>query len=67
MPLILALIVNGIEKGKKVAVPNITMIATINAIIWAGAEPVIVDIDNKEIYQKNLELVRYKRDVAEGN
>ena len=27
----------------------------------------IVDIDNKEIYQKNLELVRYKRDVAEGN
>jgi len=26
----------------------------------------IVDIDNKETYQKNLELVRYKRDVAEG-
>jgi tetratricopeptide (TPR) repeat protein len=27
----------------------------------------IIDIDNKETYQKNLELVRYKRDVAEGN
>ena len=27
----------------------------------------IIDIDNKEVYQKNLELVRYKRDVAEGN
>ncbi len=27
----------------------------------------IIDIDNKEIYQKNLELVRYKRDVSEGN
>ena len=27
----------------------------------------VIDIDNKEIYQKNLELVRYKRDVAEGN
>jgi tetratricopeptide (TPR) repeat protein len=26
----------------------------------------IIDIDNKETYQKNLELVRYKRDVAEG-
>ena len=26
-----------------------------------------IDIDNKEVYQKNLELVRYKRDVAEGN
>ena len=42
----LALVASGIQKGHKVAVPNITMIATINAIIWAGAEPVIVDIDN---------------------
>ena len=42
----LALIASGIKEGHKVAVPNITMIATINAIIWAGAEPVIVDIDN---------------------
>ena len=42
----LALIASGIRDGHKVAVPNITMIATINAIIWAGAEPVIVDVDN---------------------
>ena len=42
----LALIASGIKEGHKVAVPNITMIATINAIIWAGAEPVIVDVDN---------------------
>ena len=42
----LALIASGVKEGHKVAVPNITMIATINAIIWAGAEPVIVDIDN---------------------
>ena len=42
----LALIASGIKDGHKVAVPNITMIATINAIIWAGAEPVIVDVDN---------------------
>ena len=27
----------------------------------------VIDIDNKETYQKNLELIRYKRDVAEGN
>jgi len=26
----------------------------------------IIDIDNKETYQKTLELIRYKRDVAEG-
>ena len=38
----LALVASGIREGHKVAVPNITMIATINAIIWAGAEPVIV-------------------------
>ena len=42
----LALVASGIREGHKVAVPNITMIATINAIIWAGAEPVIVDVDN---------------------
>ncbi len=42
----LALIASGVREGQKVAVPNITMIATINAIIWAGAEPVIVDVDN---------------------
>ena len=42
----LALLGLGIGKGKRVAVPNITMIATINAVIWAGAEPVIVDVDN---------------------
>ena len=41
----LALICSGISEGKKVAVPNITMIATINAIIWCGAKPVIVDVD----------------------
>ena len=26
----------------------------------------IIDIDNKDIYRKNLELVRFKRDIAEG-
>ena len=42
----LALMASGIKEGHRVVVPNITMIATINAIIWAGAEPVIVDIDS---------------------
>ena len=26
----------------------------------------IIDIDNKDIYKKNLDIIRYKRDVAEG-
>ena len=27
----------------------------------------IIDIDNKATYKKNIELIRYKRDIAEGN
>ena len=27
----------------------------------------IIDIDNKTTYKKNIELIRYKRDIAEGN
>ena len=27
----------------------------------------IIDVDNKKTYQKNLEIVRYKRDISEGN
>lgn len=42
----LALLAIGIKKGDKVAVPNLTMIATINAVIWAGAKPYLVDVDN---------------------
>ncbi len=41
----LALLASGIKDGKRVAVPNITMIATINAIIWARAIPVLIDVD----------------------
>ena len=41
----LSLLSLGLTKGKKVAVPNLTMIATINAILWAGATPVLVDVD----------------------
>ena len=41
----LALLASGIKKGDRVAVPNITMIATVNAIIWAGATPVLIDVE----------------------
>ena len=42
----LSLVANGITKGKRVAVPNITMIASINAVIWADATPVLIDVDS---------------------
>ena len=41
----MALKTQGLGAGDRVVVPNITMIATINAVIWAGAEPVLVDVD----------------------
>lgn len=58
--LYLALLAAGLTKGKKVAVPNLTMIATINAVIWAGAEPVIVDV-NSEFCLSLTSLKKIKR------
>jgi len=62
----LGLLSAGIGKGDKVAVPNITMIATINAILWAKATPVIIDVDeslcmslSQLIKVKNLKGVIY--------
>jgi perosamine synthetase len=43
--LYLALLGSGIRKGHRVAVPNLTMIASINSIIWSGAEPVLIDVN----------------------
>lgn len=41
----LALTALGIGKGDEVIVPDITFAATINAVIYTGATPVIVDIE----------------------
>lgn len=41
----LALTALGIGKGDEVIVPDITFAATINAVIYTGAKPVIVDIE----------------------
>jgi len=47
--LYLSVLAHGIGRDDKVLVPNYTMIATINAITWAGAEPVLVDIDPENL------------------
>jgi len=63
--LILALIACGIERGDKVAVPALTMIATANAVRFIGAEPVFVDInmdgcmDVDYLYDLDLDGVIY--------
>jgi len=41
----LALIGNKIGPGDEVIIPNLTFVATANAVLHAGARPVIVDID----------------------
>ena len=43
----LALVVMGIKPGDEVIVPDLTFAATINAVIYTGATPVIVDVDPK--------------------
>lgn len=41
----LALAALGIGEGDEVIVPNLTFAATINAVLYTGAEPVIVDVE----------------------
>ena len=43
--LYLSLLAAGIGPGDRVLVPNYTMIATANAVKWAGAEPELVDVE----------------------
>jgi perosamine synthetase len=41
----LALVAAGIGEGDEVLVPNVTYVATANAVTYTGARPVLVDID----------------------
>ena len=43
--LVIALMASGIGNGDGVIVPDFTMIASANAVVLAGARPVLVDID----------------------
>ena len=45
MSLIIALMALGIGKEDEVIVPDYTMIASANAVVLAGAKPILVDID----------------------
>ncbi|MBD1144455.1 aminotransferase class I/II-fold pyridoxal phosphate-dependent enzyme [Pelagibacterales bacterium SAG-MED37] len=44
----LSLVALGIKKGDEVIVPNLTFAAVINAVLYIGAKPVIVDVDEKK-------------------
>lgn len=45
----LALLSNGIKPGDEVIVPDLTFVATANAVCHAGATPVLVDIDKSTL------------------
>lgn len=47
--LVIALMALGIRGGDEVIVPDYTMIASANAVILAGAKPVLVDIDRANL------------------
>ena len=42
----LALIANNIGEGDEVIIPNLSFVATANAVLHAGAKPIFVDIDS---------------------
>jgi perosamine synthetase len=54
----LALAAEGIGKGDSVLVPNLTYIATANAVKYTGAEPVLVDVDPRTW---NIDLAHARR------
>jgi perosamine synthetase len=45
----LALAASGIGSGDEVIVPDLTFIATANAVTYTGAKPVFVDIDRETL------------------
>ena len=56
----------GIGRGDEVIVPDFTFIASANAVVWAGAKPVFVDIDAKtfNIDPKKIEQALTKKTRA---
>jgi perosamine synthetase len=53
----IALLLQGVEAGDLVIAPNITFIASINAIKYCGASPVLVDID-PDTWQMDISLLQ---------
>ena len=58
----LALRVLGIGPGDEVIVPDFTHPATAQAVMWAGAEPVLVDVD---LYTYNVDIGKLEDAITE--
>ncbi|WP_064791778.1 aminotransferase class I/II-fold pyridoxal phosphate-dependent enzyme [Shewanella woodyi] len=53
----LALVSLGIGPGDEVIVPDVTFGATLNAVVLAGAKPVIIDVD-KDTWNMSVDLLK---------
>lgn len=51
-----------ISHGDEVIIPNITFIATANAVTWAGAKPVLVDVDGDTL---NIDPEKVRNAITE--
>jgi len=52
----ISLLLAGVQSGELVLVPNITFVASINAIKYTGADPVLIDVD-PATWQMDIELL----------
>lgn len=52
----LALVTLGIGPGDEVIVPDLTFVATVNAVLYVGATPVLVDVD-PDTMAMNMDIV----------
>jgi len=57
----LALLALGIKPGDEIIVPNFTFAASVNAIIYCGAVPILVDIEKETL---NLDLNEVERKIT---
>jgi aminotransferase in exopolysaccharide biosynthesis len=55
----IALMLNGVGAGDLVIVPNITFIASVNAIRYCGAAPVLIDVDPENWQMDEQLLARF--------
>ena len=53
----LALLSLNIKAGDEVIVPNITFVASVNAISYVGAKPILVDI-NKDTWLMDIDEIK---------
>ena len=57
----LALSSLGLKKGDEVIVPDITFVATANAVLLTGATPVLVDVNNEDM---NISIDSIKKSIT---